>query len=302
MSWLKKIRSSLKKTSHSIGNLFKKGKLLDEEALEEIETLLLQSDVSAGIVMNIIDDIASKKFNSSMQEVQQSIANQLAKIMSKYQADISLEPLQNETKVLLFCGINGGGKTTSIGKLAAKIQQQGHSVVLAACDTFRAAATEQLEAWGERLNIPVITGEHKQDPASIAHLAYRQAQQQRADFLLIDTSGRMHNNVNLMSELSKFDRVLKKLNANAPHETILVLDGTSGQNAVIQAENFTKTVPISGLIVTKLDSSAKGGFLVNAVQQFKIPIYAIGVGEKITDLGPFCAQEFAEGLLGIESD
>ena len=203
--------------------------------------------------------------------------------------------------VVLVVGVNGNGKTTTIGKLASKYKAEGKKVMLAAADTFRAAAVEQLQVWGERSAIPVVAGAHEADPSSVAYQAVERAQKEGVDVLLIDTAGRLHNKANLMSELQKMIKVIKKLDDSAPHEVVLVLDATTGQNALTQVQTFKELVQVTGLVVTKLDGTAKGGVVVALAKQTSLPIYAIGVGEGIEDLQSFSAKNFAENLLGLET-
>jgi fused signal recognition particle receptor len=202
--------------------------------------------------------------------------------------------------VVLVVGVNGGGKTTTIGKLAKRFKDEGKSVVLAACDTFRAAAVEQLKIWGERTGSPVVARDAGADPAGLAFDALALAKKQNADVLLIDTAGRLHNKANLMEELQKIQRVLKKADAAAPHAVLLVLDATVGQNALAQAETFRDMIGVTGLAMTKLDGTAKGGVLVPLAEKFKLPVYFIGIGEKEDDLRPFVAKDFARGLAGLD--
>ncbi|MGB1209105.1 MAG: signal recognition particle-docking protein FtsY, partial [Paracoccaceae bacterium] len=203
-------------------------------------------------------------------------------------------------QVILVVGVNGSGKTTTIGKLAAQFQGAGKSVVIAAGDTFRAAAVQQLQVWGDRAGVPVLTAPEGSDPASLAYDAMGQAQEQGADLLMIDTAGRLQNRADLMEELAKIVRVIRKRDPNAPHNTLLVLDATTGQNAINQVETFRKLADVSGLVMTKLDGTAKGGILVSLADKFGLPIHAIGVGEQLDDLAPFDPEEFAVALTGAD--
>jgi fused signal recognition particle receptor len=207
---------------------------------------------------------------------------------------------EHQPHVIVMVGVNGNGKTTTIGKIAKQLKNDGKSVMLAACDTFRAAAVEQLKVWAERTNCPIVTGKEQADPASVAYSALEQAKTDGHDVLLIDTAGRLQNKANLMEELVKIIRVLKKLDETVPHQILLVLDATTGQNAFKQVQIFKEMVNISGLIVTKLDGTAKGGVVVGLADKFRLPIYAIGVGESVEDLHAFDAQSFARNLVGIE--
>jgi fused signal recognition particle receptor len=203
--------------------------------------------------------------------------------------------------VILVAGVNGTGKTTTIGKLAARFKESGHAVMLAAADTFRAAAIDQIKIWGDRVGVPVVAGEQNGDPAALAFDAMQQAKAGHVDVLLIDTAGRLHNKANLMAELEKIVRVIRKVDPEAPHEVLLVLDATTGQNAHAQVETFRDLVHVSGLIVTKLDGTARGGVIVGLADRFALPIYAVGVGEGVDDLRPFEAITFANGLLGLDN-
>lgn len=305
MSWLKKIKQGLSKTSQGISNFFKKKTKLDPQSLEELEEILIQSDIPPSTVMDIMDGIGKKGFvdgDNAVTLAQEFIAGQISKIMEDSAGSLPLLPLPSgKTKVIMLCGVNGGGKTTTASKLAQKIVNNGHTVMLAACDTFRAAAVEQLEVWAQRVGTPIFKGNDKQEPASVAHQAFVAACEKNIDFLLIDTAGRMHNNDNLMRELEKFVRVLRKIDETAPHDVVMVLDGTNGQNAIVQAEYFSKIVPVTGFIITKLDGSSRGGFLVSIAKKFPgKSIYGIGVGEQVDDLIPFVVSDFSKSLVGIE--
>ncbi len=208
---------------------------------------------------------------------------------------------QHSPHIILFCGVNGNGKTTTAGKLASKLHVEGKKVLLAACDTFRAAAVEQLRVWSERSGADLFHGAHGADPASVAFQAVQKAQLEGYDVLIIDTAGRLQNKQNLMDELGKITRVMKKLLPEAPHDSILVVDATTGQNALSQVELFTQSTPLTGLIVTKLDSTAKGGIIVNLVKKFSLPVFFVGVGEGIDDLAPFDPEGFVSALFDLEA-
>jgi fused signal recognition particle receptor len=223
------------------------------------------------------------------------IAKILAPVAQAFDPKEALKP-----HVVLVVGVNGSGKTTTIGKLANGYAQAGWKVMVAACDTFRAAAVSQLKVWGERAGVPVITGPERGDPAALAYQAFEQARADGADILFIDTAGRLHNKADLMAELQKIIRVVRKLDPAAPHDVLLVLDATTGQNAIAQVETFKSIVDVSGLIVTKLDGSARGGVLVAIAEKFGLPVVAIGVGEAIEDLQPFAPEAFARGLLALD--
>ncbi|CAL7962971.1 Signal recognition particle receptor FtsY [Alphaproteobacteria bacterium] len=303
MNWLNKLKSGLQKTSSSITSGITKlftHKKLDTEILTHFEELLLSSDIGVKATAVIIDELTKQKFNKSISadEVKAFLREQIATALQAVAKPLVIRCNEHQPYVILVCGINGSGKTTTIGKLAYMLQQKKYSVMLVACDTFRAAAIEQLQIWAQVANnCPIIFSEGKNDPASIAHLGLTQAKQNKSDILLIDTAGRLHNNVDLMNELSKCVKVLKKIDANAPQEVILVLDGTIGQNAYAQIEAFSRVTKITGLIITKLDSTAKGGVVIGIAQKYNIPIYAVGIGEEITNLHNFTPEEFAEALI-----
>jgi fused signal recognition particle receptor len=245
--------------------------------------------------------LAKEKFDKdvSPQEVRAFLASEVAKILAPYATplvpDVSKKPC-----VILMVGVNGNGKTTTIGKLAHRFKADGLKVMMAAGDTFRAAAVEQLQVWGQRAAIPVICGAHEADPASVVFKALEQAKAEGADVLLVDTAGRLQNKANLMAELQKITKVLKKIDESAPHHIIQVLDATTGQNAISQVQAFRDTAEVTGLIITKLDGTAKGGVVVALARQFGLPIHAVGVGEGIEDLDSFDPTEFSRNLLGIQ--
>jgi fused signal recognition particle receptor len=235
----------------------------------------------------------------SAEEIKQALADEIARIMDPVARPMPLYPTRPQ--VVLVVGVNGSGKTTTIGKLASQFKAAGKSVVIAAGDTFRAAAVEQLQIWGDRAGVPVMTAPEGSDPASLAFDAMTRAQETGADLLLIDTAGRLQNRTDLMEELAKIVRVIRKKDPSAPHNTLLVLDATTGQNALLQVEIFRKIADVSGLVMTKLDGTAKGGVLVALADKFGLPIHAIGVGEQIDDLSPFDPQDFARALVGIDA-
>lgn len=303
MSWLKKLKSGLSKSSQKltdgITSIVTQRKL-DDAMLEELEELLVMADIGAGTATTIIASFGKSRFNKEVdpEEVKQALADEITAILKPVATPLA--PDWNHTpQVIMMVGVNGNGKTTTLGKLAQQYKQQGKKVMIAACDTFRAAAVEQLVVWGERSGCPVITGKHEADPASVAFTALEQAITDQADILLIDTAGRLQNKHHLMEELAKISRVVKKLDESAPHHTVLVLDATTGQNAHSQVKAFKDIADISGLIVTKLDGTAKGGVVVALAEAFQIPIYAVGVGEAIDDLNAFEAPVFAKNLMGI---
>ena len=303
MSWFSKLKSGLSKTSEKISsgidNILHKRKL-DSETAEELEDLLISADLGIETSRYLIKELLDKfRFNKEVTdlEIKQTLAELITKILSplsESEIDFNQQP-----KILIMCGVNGNGKTTSIAKLAHFYQQQGKSIMLAACDTFRAAAVEQLAIWADRLNIPLITGQNNADPASVAYKAIQEAITNKIDLLLLDTAGRLHNKEHLMAELTKIIKIVNKVDENLKPEIILVLDATTGQNAMIQLEKFQELAKIDKLIITKLDGSAKGGITVSIAKRHKIPLLAIGVGEAIDDLRPFSAKSFSESLMGI---
>ena len=274
-------------------------KAIDAEVLDELETRLLTADVGVDATMAIIDDLTARMKRKQLADVDALFAalreNMLA-ILRPVSQPLVIES-QSGPYVILMVGINGAGKTTTIGKLAKRFQNQGKSVMLAAGDTFRAAAVEQLQAWGERNNVPVVSQQRSADPASVAYDAVQAARARNVDVLIVDTAGRLHTQSNLMEELKKVKRVMAKLDEHAPHEVLLVLDGGIGQNAVTQAEQFHKAVDVTGLALTKLDGTAKGGVVFAIARKLGLPIRLIGVGEGIDDLRDFNAEEFVDALL-----
>ena len=303
--WLARLRAGLSRTStalkDSIGGIFTRKKL-DAASLEELEEALIMADLGVTASASLVEKLRKERFGRDVtdEEVRGILADAVTKVLEPWATPIPHRE-RFRPQVLLICGVNGTGKTTTVGKLARQANDAGLKVVLAACDTFRAAAVEQLQIWGQRNGVPVITGKTGGDPAGLAFDALQKAQAERADLLLIDTAGRLHNKAALMEELKKIVRVLKKLDPQAPHDTILVLDATTGQNAHRQVETFKEMVAVSGLIVTKLDGTAKGGVVVSLAETYKLPVHAIGVGEGIEDLRPFEARPFARALLGLEA-
>jgi fused signal recognition particle receptor len=273
---------------------------LDDEMLEQLEELLITADMGVDTALRVTANMAEGRFGKklSVAEIKQLMADEIARIMEPVARPLPLYP--KTPQVVLVVGVNGSGKTTTIGKLASQFRAAGKKVVIAAGDTFRAAAVEQLQVWGERAGVPVLTAAQGSDPASLAFDAMTQAQADGADLLLIDTAGRLQNRGDLMEELAKIVRVIRKKDAEAPHNTLLVLDATTGQNALNQVKVFQEISDVSGLVMTKLDGTAKGGVLVALADKFGLPIHAIGVGEQIDDLQPFDPQEFADALVGYE--
>jgi fused signal recognition particle receptor len=302
--WLKRLRQGLSRSSAKlttgIADLFTKRKL-DEEALEELEDLLISADLGVTTASRLTAALARKRFNQEVtpNEVREALAAEVATILAPVAQTITIHQ-GHKPHVILVCGVNGSGKTTTIAKLAGLFKHVGLKVVLAAGDTFRAAAIEQLQIWGERVGAPVIARQPGSDAAGLAYDALARARKDRADVLMIDTAGRLQNRADLMGELKKIVRVLGKLDERAPHDTILVLDATVGQNAFNQVEIFREMVNVTGLVMTKLDGSAKGGVVVGLADRFALPLYLIGVGEAIDDMRPFEARSFSRSLLGLE--
>ena len=273
----------------------------DDDMLEQLEELLIASDMGVDTAMRVAANMAQGNLGRrlSTAEIKKLLADEIEQIMENVAQPLPIYP--KHPQVVLVVGVNGSGKTTTIGKLASQFKEAGKNVVIAAGDTFRAAAVEQLQIWGDRANVPVLVAPEGSDPASLAFDALEKAQQEKADLLMIDTAGRLQNRTDLMEELAKIVRVLKKKDPEAPQNTILVLDATTGQNAISQVETFREIAEVSGLIMTKLDGTAKGGVLVALADKFGLPIHAIGVGEQIDDLAPFDPAEFAQALTGSES-
>ena len=276
-------------------------RVLDDAMLESLEELLIGADMGVDTALRVTANIAEGRFGKriSTQELRGALAAEIARIMTPVAKPMPIYP--TKPQVVLVVGVNGSGKTTTIGKLASQFKAAGKSVVIAAGDTFRAAAVEQLQIWGQRAGVPVLTAPEGSDPASLAFDAMTQAQETGADLLLIDTAGRLQNRADLMEELSKIVRVIRKKDPTAPHNTLLVLDATTGQNALLQVEIFRKIADVSGLVMTKLDGTAKGGVLVALADKFGLPIHAIGVGEQIDDLSPFDPDDFAKALVGLDA-
>jgi fused signal recognition particle receptor len=275
-------------------------RILDDAMLESLEELLIQADMGVETATRVTANIAEGRFGKriSATELRQALAAEITRIMTPVARPMPIYP--QKPQVVLVVGVNGSGKTTTIGKLASQFKAAGKTVVIAAGDTFRAAAVEQLQIWGSRAGVPVMTAPEGSDPASLAFDALTRAQDDRADLLMIDTAGRLQNRADLMEELAKIVRVIRKKDPTAPHNTLLVLDATTGQNALLQVEIFRRIADVSGLVMTKLDGTAKGGVLVALADKFGLPIHAIGVGEQIDDLQPFDPEEFARALCGLE--
>ena len=291
-----------------LGRLFDRGedhtvvrRTLDDDMLEQLEELLIASDMGVDTALRVTSNMAEGRFGRklSTREIKQLLAQEVARIMEPVATPMPI--YSNLPQVVLVVGVNGSGKTTTIGKLASQFKAAGKKVVIAAGDTFRAAAIEQLQVWGDRAGVPVLTAPNGSDPASLAFDALTKAQNEGADLLMIDTAGRLQSRADLMEELAKIVRVIRKVDETAPHNTLLVLDATIGQNALSQVETFRNLAEVSGLVMTKLDGTAKGGVLVALADKFGLPIHAIGVGEQIDDLAPFDPEEFAAALTGLET-
>ena len=302
-AFFSKLKSGLSKTAEKLGQniaaTFTKRKL-DDAALEELEDMLVAADLGTAVASRIIGNFRRTRFGKEVSdtEIREALAAEIAAILQPVALPLTPER-EKKPFVILMVGVNGAGKTTTIGKLAALYREQGLTPMLAAGDTFRAAAVEQLQIWGSRAGAEVISAPPNSDAASLAHDALRQAQAKGADVLLIDTAGRLHNKTVLMEELRKIIRVIRKLDATAPHAILLTLDATIGQNAIAQVRTFRDMVELTGLVVTKLDGSAKGGIVVALADTFKLPVHAVGTGEQAGDLRPFDASEYARALLGL---
>jgi len=300
--WLSRLRSGLQRSSTKLTDgltgVFTKRKL-DEAALQELEDTLIAADLGPATASRLVKEFGHARFGKDISEaeVREALATQIAAILTPVAKPLEID-FTRKPYVILIVGVNGTGKTTTIGKFAQSYVDHGLKVTLAAGDTFRAAAISQLQIWGERTGSTVIAGDQGGDAAALAYRAFEQARLNQSDVLLIDTAGRLHNKNDLMQELAKVVRVIKKLDPEAPHATILTLDATTGQNAHAQVDAFSSMTNVTGLVVTKLDGSAKGGVIVALADRFKLPIYAIGVGEQAADLQPFLAEDFAKALVG----
>ena len=299
-SWLQRLKSGLAKTSskltEGITGLFTKKKL-DAGTLDELEDLLIQADLGVDTAMRITGELSKSRYEKgiSPEDVKAVLAGEVERVLAPVAKPLVVDKA-NRPHVILVVGVNGSGKTTTIGKLAAQFKSEGRTVMMAAGDTFRAAAIEQLQIWGERTNTPVIARAEGSDASGLAFDAMKEAQAANIDVLLIDTAGRLQNKVALMSELEKVVRVIKKNAPDAPHDVLLVLDATTGQNALSQVEVFREKAGVTGLVMTKLDGTARGGILVAIAAKYGVPVHAIGVGESVDDLQPFDAREFARAI------
>ena len=304
MAFLDKLKAGLNKTKDAlfggVDNILKAFVRVDEDLLDELEGLLICADVGVGATEDIIDELRERIKDGRLKEKEQVVST-----LQEILADMigAGEPLRLEgtPSVVLVIGVNGAGKTTSIGKIANNLKQSGKHVVVAAADTFRAAAIDQLGVWCERAGVDMIRQEEGSDPAAVVYDAINYAKSKKADVLLVDTAGRLHNKKNLMNELAKINRVIDRELPGATRENLLVLDATTGQNAVMQAKEFRQAAELSGLILTKLDGTAKGGIILSIKKELNVPVKFIGVGEKIDDMQPFDAQEFVSALFSTEA-
>ncbi len=305
MGFFDKLKKGLNKTRENFTNRIEKLVIgyadIDDDLLDELEETLLMADVGVSTTEKLMAAVRQgikKKQINSPEDLKPFLAKEISSILTAGEDQNQTKMAEEGPTVLLVIGVNGAGKTTTIGKLAAYYKGQGKSVMLAAADTFRAAAIDQLEVWGERTGAQVIKHEEGSDPAAVAFDAVKAAIARRVDLLIVDTAGRLQTKSNLMQELEKINRVIQREIPGAPHETLLVLDATTGQNALHQAELFTKAAPITGVVLTKLDGTAKGGVIIGIKSQLAMPVKWIGVGEGVEDLRPFVAEDFAKALLG----
>ena len=306
MSWLKKLTSGLSKTSaavtSSLSSLLGRSSI-DAGSIEEVEDALISADLGTAAAARLAERVRRHKFDGEVtaQALAGALADGITEILEPVAAPL-IPKVDNRPHVVLLVGVNGSGKTTTAGKLAQQWRQEGKSVMLAASDTFRAAAIEQLQIWGDRTGTEVISGAQGGDAAALAYQALEKARSQGTDVLIIDTAGRLQNRTELMDELAKIVRVIRKLDDSAPHDSVIVLDGTVGQNALSQVSAFRDIADVSGLIVTKLDGSAKGGVVIALAETFQLPVHAVGVGEGADDLQPFEARDFANALAGVSAE
>ena len=308
MGWLQKLKQGLSKSSQKVSESLKSltslsslmgASKLDASSVEEVEDALISAALGTKSAARLAEAMRKHRFDGPLtpDSLAAALSESVAEILRPVATPLVLDS-EHRPHVLLLVGVNGSGKTTTAGKLAQQWHQQDKTVMLAAGDTFRAAAIEQLQIWGDRTGTKVIAGDQGSDAAALAYAALETAQKEQADILIIDTAGRLQNRTELMDELAKIVRVIRKLDESAPHDSVIVLDGTVGQNALSQVKAFQKAADVSGLIVTKLDGSAKGGVVVALAEEFGLPVHAVGVGEGADDLQPFDAQEFANALTG----
>ncbi|HEY1154134.1 MAG TPA: signal recognition particle-docking protein FtsY [Pseudolabrys sp.] len=302
-SWWKRLSGGLKRTSSALGtaitDLVTKRKL-DAASIEDLEGALIRADLGVDLAMRISDKLGAGRYEKGIapEEVQALLADEIESVLTPVAKPLSIEGAK--PFVILVTGVNGSGKTTTIGKLAARFRAEGKSVMLAAGDTFRAAAIDQLKIWASRTGASIVARAPGSDAASLAFDAVTEAKASGVDVVLIDTAGRLQNRTELMGELEKMVRVIRKVDGTAPHAVLLVLDATVGQNALSQVEVFGKTAGVTGLVMTKLDGTARGGILVAIAQKFALPVHFIGVGEQVDDLSPFAARDFARAIAGLE--
>ena len=296
------LKRSSSRLAEGITSVFTKRKL-DDDTLEELEDLLISSDLGAAVAMRVCENIAKDRFDKEVsdEEIKSALAEEITSVLKPREEVLDLSDGPTP-RVVLFVGVNGSGKTTTIGKIASKLTSQGADILCVAGDTFRAAAVEQLKVWSERAGAGFISRPHGADAAGLAFDAIKQAREEDRDLVLVDTAGRLQNRTELMDELAKVVRAIRKIDPDAPHDVILVLDATVGQNALSQVDAFHHTAGVSGLVMTKLDGTAKGGVLVAIADKFSIPIHFVGVGEKAEDLHPFSAEAFASALVGLSDD
>ena len=299
MTLFESLKRSASQLSEGLRKVFNKKPRLSDESLEELEDLLLMADLGPTLSETLIAKLRASDSALTVENVKEVLAGCLYEILRPVERELRIESSYCP-HVILVVGVNGNGKTTTIGKLAYFLKKQGYSVVLGACDTFRAAAIEQLRVWGDRVGCGVVANVSAKDPSSVAYDALTLARRDRKDVLLIDTAGRLHNKKDLMKEVEKIQRVLRKQDPNAPHTVILILDSTTGQNAYAQVQAFQESLGISGLIVTKLDGTARGGVLVGLAERFGLPVYGIGIGEREEDFDVFSAEGFSRSLVGLE--
>ena len=303
-SWIGRLKAGLSKTSSKVTQglvgIFTKRRL-DDEALEELEDLLITADLGLPMAARVVGALRRQRFGQDVdsEEIKTVLAQEITAVLEPVAKPLVIQP-DRKPHVVLVVGVNGAGKTTTIGKMAQFYKESGLAVTLVAGDTFRAAAVEQLKVWGERTGCPVVSGAANGDAAGLAYDALSKAKQDGTDLLFIDTAGRLHNKNDLMAELQKVIRVLRKLDPETPHDVLLVLDATTGQNAHAQVATFGEMVQVTGLVLTKLDGTARGGVLVALAEKFGLPVHAVGVGESASDLQPFDAAQFSRSLVGLE--
>lgn len=302
LGFFSRLKQGLSRSTQKLGNnltsVFNKKKL-DEESLEQLEEILIAADFGPQVAENVIHTFRKNRFGSEVSDhdIKEALAQEIAKVLQPVAKPFQPN-LEQKPHVVLMVGVNGTGKTTTVGKFAHVFKNKNLNVMLVAADTFRAAAVEQLQIWANRVGVSIVSGKPQADAAGLAFEALKRATNEHIDLLFIDTAGRLHNKSALMEELAKIIRVMRKFDVTAPHSVLLVLDATTGQNAIEQVRIFKEMVDVSGLIITKLDGTAKGGIVIAIAQQFGLPIHAVGVGEQIEDLRDFSAEEFALGLIG----